>query len=651
MNTKNICGHLVWGVLMLGASEAQGQATVLGHLGGPGDHLGWNAATLQALDIRHDGNYAIDWYTNAIRRATLRPDATYTIGSYTGQVRDGALLLSPDVDGFISGGAPGPFSALHLAGVGVNWQEQTFRPWMRNGVTFSGNSDLGYLGQKCMLVGGIGTEISDRTDMVAHWSGDPSGEYGPDRFRFLFTGGYTTATSGWHSTEGLEAMRMTPIDSATVNVGIGDFYAGNLVDPPNINEPTERLDVLNGNVRIRQLPTTANATTLNQYMVVDASGVVHWRTLPTTTANCEWFRSGAGVVGPKYVLSGTGAFSSTSTCPDKGWLYGLSKSAPTFKLDIAHADADWAVGGGINVSYAPDNTSASEKYGIQATLTPTVNKGVGVVGNVWGPLNYGMGCKGAVYANQSGASLLNLYGLYGTVDVSQGSVSQASYGVYGKSVVSGGTSVGSNHGGFGTSEINASSVGSSFGLQGLSTVTAGTVNYSYGLYGKSSKTGGTISLYSYGAYANGGGGSNQNFGVFCAANNTGSNLNCSLYASYVGTTAQDWSGYFNGKVQIMGDLYHGGTLIFSDASLKTDVTELDNAAEILSNLHPRRYRYTDEARARISLSQGEQMGFIAQEVQEVVPQLVSSTVLAAVVDESGQETWPAQEVSAVTMLA
>lgn len=122
--------------------------------------------------------------TQDIRRFTLLPDAAYTIGNpgdFPSQVRDGALLLSPDVDGFISGGAPGPFTALHLAGVGVNWQEQTFRPWMRNGVTFTGNSDHGYIGQKCKLVGDTAAEISDKTDMVAHWSGDPGGIYGPDR--------------------------------------------------------------------------------------------------------------------------------------------------------------------------------------------------------------------------------------------------------------------------------------------------------------------------------------------------------------------------------------------------------------------------------------------------------------------------------------
>lgn len=70
------------------------------------------------------------------------------------------------------------------------------------------------------------------------------------------------AGTGMNSLEGLEGMRLWPKNEKEVNVGIGDFFAGG-------DDPTERLDVRTGRVRIRQLPTDPEANTLDQYMVVD----------------------------------------------------------------------------------------------------------------------------------------------------------------------------------------------------------------------------------------------------------------------------------------------------------------------------------------------------------------------------------------------
>lgn len=117
---------------------------------------------------------------------TLLPDATYTVGSFTSQVKNGNLLLSPDVDQFYTNGAPGPFSLLHLAAGTNNAQQQSFRPWMRTGISFTGNGDHGYIGQK------NGSAVDD-TDMIIHWSDNPGFVAGPDRLRFIFTSGYNVA--------------------------------------------------------------------------------------------------------------------------------------------------------------------------------------------------------------------------------------------------------------------------------------------------------------------------------------------------------------------------------------------------------------------------------------------------------------------------
>jgi len=192
MRTKNFLQHLILGALLLTTGKMVGQTSVVGNVAGAStDFLGWDNTMPNnnfPLMVRHDLNQPIEWYTNAIRRMRLQQDTTYTIGSFASQVKNGSLLLSPDVDQFYNNGAPGPYSLLHLAAANGAAQEDSYRPWMDVGVTFTGNKDHGYVGQK--------PDGSDYTDMVAHWSDNP-GEHLKDRFRFIFTSGYDqNATSG-----------------------------------------------------------------------------------------------------------------------------------------------------------------------------------------------------------------------------------------------------------------------------------------------------------------------------------------------------------------------------------------------------------------------------------------------------------------------
>ncbi|MGB6048908.1 MAG: hypothetical protein WBG34_15025 [Flavobacteriales bacterium] len=196
--------------------------------------------------------------TDNVRRMRLNFGETYGIGSFPNQAKYGSLLLCPKVDGFYNNGAKGPYSLLHLAADNYNAQQASYRPWMNVGVTFTGNNDHDYMGQKA---GDL-----DHTDMVAHWSDNP-GEHLKDRFRFIFTSGYDAhASTGAQSEEGLEFLRMWPAKYDDPRIGIGDWYAANLADPVNVTEPSERLDIVNGRVRVRQLPTDPKANTLDQYM-------------------------------------------------------------------------------------------------------------------------------------------------------------------------------------------------------------------------------------------------------------------------------------------------------------------------------------------------------------------------------------------------
>ncbi|MCC6577448.1 MAG: hypothetical protein IT228_08920 [Flavobacteriales bacterium] len=92
------------------------------------------------------------------------------LNTFANIAADGFTLLTPD-NGFLGQSPNGPFSRLHLAEGGTtgNAQQWGYRPWMRNGVTFTGNSDQMYIGQKYTYDNpdepGSG-ELNDYTDAI-----------------------------------------------------------------------------------------------------------------------------------------------------------------------------------------------------------------------------------------------------------------------------------------------------------------------------------------------------------------------------------------------------------------------------------------------------------------------------------------------------
>ncbi len=164
-------------------------------------------------------------------------------------------------------GAPGPYTGLHLAAATTNTQQAGYRSNMGNGITLTGNDDQMYVGQ---LFRGL-----DFTDAAIVWSDNP-GEFLADRLTFNFTSSYNAAaTSGNTSFRGLRTLLIQPAGSGQeAFVGVGDFDAASAT-------PSERLDILNGRLRIRELPLAANENAnLAKYLVTDNNGVIHWRNVP-----------------------------------------------------------------------------------------------------------------------------------------------------------------------------------------------------------------------------------------------------------------------------------------------------------------------------------------------------------------------------------
>lgn len=123
----------------------------------------------------------------------------------------------------------------------------------------------------------------------------------------------------------------------------------------------------------------------------------------------------------------------------------------------------------------------------------------------------------------------------------------------------------------------------------------------------------------YGGHFEASGGSvSFNVGVFGSNLSTAAAINAGIYGLDIPNLTNTYAGYFNGNVHIAGNL-----TVTSDRKLKRDVRLIENAAEKISLLKPSIYKFRTDEFAGLSLPQGEQMGLIAQELEEVFPELIS----------------------------
>ncbi|MBO3116812.1 tail fiber domain-containing protein [Winogradskyella sp. DF17] len=117
-----------------------------------------------------------------------------------------------------------------------------------------------------------------------------------------------------------------------------------------------------------------------------------------------------------------------------------------------------------------------------------------------------------------------------------------------------------------------------------------------------------------------GSGGNLYYGI--RGNSTGANTgtNYGVYGSAFG-------GGTNYAVYAAGDLAHTGVIVeASDRKLKTNIQSVSNAIESITQLNPKSYTIKQEYIEKMNMSALPQMGFIAQELQQVFPNLVTNNV-------------------------
>lgn len=129
----------------------------------------------------------------------------------------------------------------------------------------------------------------------------------------------------------------------------------------------------------------------------------------------------------------------------------------------------------------------------------------------------------------------------------------------------------------------------------------------------------SASAINYGSYNVAARSQHENMaGYFNAEDTIG--LNYGVYSEVYAMDSDAWAGYFKGNVHYTGRLTAG-----SDAKLKANIQPLktDSALALLAKLQPKTYTYNSSAVQNLGMPTGKQYGLIAQEVQQVLPELVS----------------------------
>jgi len=548
------------------------------------DWFGADNTSTVPLRIRHDAaDQPIEFHTAGDFRALINPRITYsTLGSFSSVPAHGFALITPNNSFFNT--VKGPFTRLHLADGGAeNAQQLAFRPWMSNGITFTGNADHGYMGQKY--------QGADITDMVVHWSDNPGNER-KDRLRFLFTSGYDpSASSGAQSVEGLEGMRLWPKSFREVNVGVGDFYADG-------TEPSERLHVLNGRVRIEELPNDLEAEGLTKVVVVDDAatdehGVLKWMNIANLIpVDCEWQMN----TGANNHLS-TAFGPSDPNCPDDTDAVGigvdLSITPPPGKLAVVTDVYDH----GLDVSVG---TSGLDTRGVNVFSSGGANYNFGLFAAALGNTARSRG----VHGESNGATFFGLGGEFISNDDSD-------YAVGAEGYVTRGTFTADGLWGYSVSNAGVSS-----GVRGtVNTPTPSGANKKY----------------------------NGVMGVSLVTPVT-SQRACGVYGEALGVT-DSWAIYANGN-QFSTT---GTAWTMSDAQLKQNIEPLANATAMVMQLQPRSYAYRTEEYPQLHLATEPQFGFVAQELEQVLPDMVRDVFIPSETDSTGQELQGSMSVKAVKL--
>jgi len=507
-----------------------------------------------------------------------------------------------------------PRSLLHL---GYNTSSIPFlgqvddgwRNWMDVGTFTNIGSDNMYVGMK--------REGDDRYDAVINWGDNQVAGLspnGPDKLRFIFTSTTTALPPGEgnavsQSNNGLEVGRFYPAYDTTFTYNVNDpttstaptnyygrFGVGDFTAQGVNEEPTHKLDVV-GNGRFRFLPDSLYMadSLVNKYVMVDTMGVLRWTSQAPSSFGVECSDS----------VNGKLPFDSKIDLNNHNFYFVNNDSLTANHVGVGYECGD-LLPAKLSVLQAHPSSVDQSTIGVSGINIDTAN----IIN-----LNY-VGVQGRSIGQQPPFFRIRNIGgdFYAeSADLNFGAIGTARAGGMPNSFNTGGQFVASN-GNFST------------GVQGQGD-NAAIRNIGVSGIGTSPLTPSSLENVGgqfVGAYSNG-----SNYGVRGVANFGTTAIG--IYGTASGASVNNYAGYFD------GDVYISGGYGPSDEMLKENINELMGAEDLLNQLNPVTFDFRTADFPRFNLSSDNQMGLIAQEVEQVLPGIVKLATSPAVYDSLGNE--------------
>lgn len=620
-------------------------STTSGAAGTDGLRLGITGTNNEA-HIRQQENSHIRLFTNAATALNERMRITQ-IGA-PGLNNPGAIannLTRISISHDPSNPVSQPLSLLHLGYnvTGFISPLNGWRPWMDVGAYISQGTDNMYIGLKKETSSNPNNQ-GDRYDAVINWGDNmvnPVLQEGPDNLRFIFTSGVNDpfGSSQSKSVNGVEVMRLTPnnvVNNPNVinkpSVGIGDFTAAAI----NANNYVGATLDVDGDARIRSVQQNE---TLNQVLVRDPNdyGRMYWRdanNLSGANANngCSIDPLNAGIVqwGQDINAAGNPAqlLNNREIPMMDNNVYFLGQHPTQQGINSV------GIGYPSSVAQLPARLSVWENPG-----QPVAYHTVGVLGRnssaspiLEGPYYY-IGVAGMADGVDLPENKNKHIGGYFSSD---GGV--VNYGVMGLANTGNPTNSNINYGGFFVAQANAN------------------MSNNTGVYGTASN-----GFHPRGGFFSGSNGSSTTAGIEGSASglSTSSTYYAGKFTSNAVTGATQYGIYAEAPIDsgfsyagwFQGDVHVTGTFTNpSDAVIKTNVQSLNNVSQQLQQLQPISFEYSNAAVPQLNLSAGSHYGLIAQQVEQVFPQLVQNTRVAPVSDSLGQVIHAATTVKSVNYI-
>jgi hypothetical protein len=336
-------------------------------------------------------------------------------------------------------------------------------------------------------------------------------------------------------------------------------------------------------------------------------------------------------IGSKALFSATGAYKSTATGYQS--LYsssaGYDNTANGYQALFSNLTGNSNTGIGSRSLYANTTGSRNTAIGTNAdvgngSLTNATAIGYGTIVSASNSLILGSGANVGIGTSAP----LNKLHVVGGATITQGlNVQDGSIYVYGPKYGIQATATGTGNNTYGVYGVGYTGV---YG-EGYTGVRAVSTNNGYAVWATSSGGYGVYAAsdYSFGVYGTSGdaagvsGFSSNDAGVYGFSGDGdgvfGGSSNGNGVVGLTGSSTS-YAGYFAGNVYTTG-LYLG-----SDLKLKKNIKEVDNALNIITQLQPKNFEYREDGSFKqMKLPNGKHYGFIAQDLEKVLPNLVKES--------------------------